>query len=375
MIESGLIFAPEQWHNHASCIVELPNGDMLACWYHGSGERTADDVLVEGARLPKGSGEWTDRFLMAETPGYPDCNPIMFVDGRGRLWLMYVTILANEWHTALLKYRIADHPEGPAAPSWDWSEVLHVTPGEQFVSMVVTATEECEAEVRRWPSPSLPTLEYLAARREHAESKFYRRLGWMPRARPTILRDGRIVLPLYSDGFDFSLMMLSDDDGESWHVSAPLISFGGVQPSVVEKTDGTLTAYMRDNGPAPTRVMRSVSTDRGESWSAPEKMEIPNPGSGLEVIRLKSGRWLMVCNDTEHGRHRLAVISSDDEGERWPRTAYLENDDDAPIKGGYGYPSIIQRTDDSIWITYTHHTPEIGNTIKWVRFTEDWAAG
>ena len=49
-LESELIFPLEHWHNHGSCIVECPNGDLLVCWYHGSGERTADDVLVLGAR-------------------------------------------------------------------------------------------------------------------------------------------------------------------------------------------------------------------------------------------------------------------------------------------------------------------------------------
>ena len=45
-----LIFAPEKWHNHSSSVVELPNGDLLVVWFHGSGERTADDVLIRGAR-------------------------------------------------------------------------------------------------------------------------------------------------------------------------------------------------------------------------------------------------------------------------------------------------------------------------------------
>ena len=49
-VESELIFPLEHWHNHASCIVECPNGDLLVCWFHGSGERTADDVKIEGAR-------------------------------------------------------------------------------------------------------------------------------------------------------------------------------------------------------------------------------------------------------------------------------------------------------------------------------------
>ena len=47
---SELIFPLESWHNHSSSIVETPNGDLLVCWFHGSGERTADDVLIRAAR-------------------------------------------------------------------------------------------------------------------------------------------------------------------------------------------------------------------------------------------------------------------------------------------------------------------------------------
>ena len=35
-----LIFPLEHWHNHGSCIVECPDGDLLVCWFHGSGERS-----------------------------------------------------------------------------------------------------------------------------------------------------------------------------------------------------------------------------------------------------------------------------------------------------------------------------------------------
>jgi predicted neuraminidase len=47
--------------------------------------------------------------------------------------------------------------------------------------------------------------------------------------------------------------------------------------------------------------MRSESRDGGMTWSPVVDDDIPNPGSGLEVIRLQSGRWAMVCNDTEQG--------------------------------------------------------------------------
>src|SRR5262245_27769939 len=92
--EAELIFPLEHWHNHASTIVECPNGDLLVCWFHGSGERTADDVKIDGARRRKNSTTW-NRFTMADTPNYPDTNPTMFIDPRQRLWLLWPTILAN----------------------------------------------------------------------------------------------------------------------------------------------------------------------------------------------------------------------------------------------------------------------------------------
>src|SRR5438034_1000287 len=93
--DSELIFPPEHLHNHASCIVECANGDFLVCWYNGSGEKSADDVKVEGARKKKGEKAWSRRFVMADTPGFPDTNPCMFIDPQKRLWLIWQTIIAN----------------------------------------------------------------------------------------------------------------------------------------------------------------------------------------------------------------------------------------------------------------------------------------
>ena len=57
-----------------------------------------------------------------------------------------------------------------------------------------------------------------------AADKLSRRLGWMIRAHPFILDGRRMIVPLYSDGFNFSLMAITDDWGQTWHTSAPLIA-------------------------------------------------------------------------------------------------------------------------------------------------------
>jgi hypothetical protein len=59
------IFPPQEKHVHSSSLVECPNGDLLVAWFHGTGERTANDVVIQGARKKKGADTWSAPFLMA----------------------------------------------------------------------------------------------------------------------------------------------------------------------------------------------------------------------------------------------------------------------------------------------------------------------
>lgn len=383
-LAAELIFPLEHWHNHSSMVVEAPNGDLLACWFHGSGERQADDVIVEGARLRKGATVWSPRFMMADTPGYPDTNCTIFIDPRQRLWLLWPTILANEWHTALMKYKVSTDYSREGAPRWEAQEVLHVTPGPEFVEAVRQATAEWEKGLSAMPeAQQTRTKAFIARIRQRAEDKLSRRLGWMTRAHPLILDGRRLIVPLYSDGFSFSLMAISDDWGKTWKASAPLVGQGNIQPSIVRKRDGSLYTLMRDNGPAPKRLHQSVSRDRGETWSPVTDSALPNPGAGAEIISLRNGHWALIYNDTEQGRHSLAVAISDDEGASWKWKRHLESDPPGPQAGSYHYPSLIQARDGSLHATYSYHLnrtdlPRDGEgkprrkSIKHAHFNEAW---
>jgi predicted neuraminidase len=376
-LEAELIFPLEHWHNHASMIVEAPNGDLLVDWFHGSGERTADDVVIRGARLKKGAKAWSEPFLLADTPGYPDTNATMFIDPRQRLWLLWPTILANEWHTALMKYKISSDYQRDGAPRWETSEVLHVTPGDEFKA---TVDRELDRLIASSPVDDKGRA-YVEKLRKDAGDKLTRRLGWMTRAHPYVLDGTRLIVPLYSDGFSFSLMAITDDWGATWHTSTPLVGIGNIQPSLARKRDGTLVAYMRDNGPAPKRLHISRSRDRGETWSAVEDTSLPNPGSGAEVRALANGHWILAYNDLEQGRYSLAVSLSEDEGATWPWTRHLEQASDR--QGEYHYPSIIQARDGTLHATYSYFIPPatakqddqgrlIRKTIKHAHFNEAW---
>src|SRR5688500_2941792 len=363
-------------------VVELPGGELFVCWFHGSGDRTAGDGVVRGARLRKGARTWSAPFLLADTPGYPDTNATMFLDPRKRLWLMWPTILANEWHTALMKYKIASEYQGDGPPRWDVSEVLHVTPGDEFATAV---SREVDRFLASGPQDER-IARYAERMKTNAADKLYRRLGWMTRAHPYVLDGTRLIVPLYSDGFSISLMAITDDWGQTWKTSTPLVGMGNIQPSLARKKDGTLVAYMRDNGPAPKRLMISRSTDRGETWSAVEDSELPNPGAGAEVLVLRNGNWVLIYNDLERGRYRLAVSLSEDEGRTWRWTRHLERDPDSTDEqrlGQYHYPSIIQAEDGTLHATYSYFAPAATvvpdaekrlprKSIKHAHFNEAW---
>jgi predicted neuraminidase len=176
---------------------------------------------------------------------------------------------------------------------------------------------------------------------------------------------------MYSDGYSFGIMAISDDGGATWTASQPLVGNGCIQPSVVRKQDGTLIAYMRDNGPPPKRVLYSTSKDEGVTWSTAEDSEIFNPGTSLEAIRLRNGNWVMVHNDLEKGRYSLAIALSEDEGKTWRWKRHLDGDPSKKVPNQYHYPSVIQSADGFIHVTYSYFTPE-GKAIKHARLNEDW---
>ena len=132
-----------------------------------------------------------------------------------------------------------------------------------------------------------------------------------------------MLLPLYSDGYNISIVAISDDNGKHWKASNPIVGLGPIQPSLVQKQNGHIVAYMRDSGDDPKRILKSVSKDNGETWSFAIDTKIPNPSSSIEVLQLKNGNWIMACNDTESSRSQMAILLSFNEGKSWEVKKYI----------------------------------------------------
>lgn len=361
--QDRFIFPFNAQHNHAPGIAELPNGDLIASWYRGSGERKADDVIVLGSRLKANNDSWSPSFVMADTPGFPDCNTAMMTDAQGRLILIWPVIIANTWESCLTRVRISASPIGDGCPTWDRDDTVLLKP-DDFSQEALTVLEQLTKTFESQLTDK--QKQVINEAKVKLTDKLYQRLGWQPRCKPVQLPSGRILLPLYTDTFSISIMAISDDHGQSWFASKPILGFGAIQPTVLRRNDGTLVVYMRENG-YTGHIRMSESADKGITWSPVVSSELPNPGSGVDGVRLENGNWVLVYNDTKEGRNRLAVSLSTDEGQTWKFTRHLENQPE----GSFHYPCVIQTKDGMIHSVYSYFC-EQGKSMKHATFNEDW---
>ena len=408
------LFPSQEEHAHGATIVELANGDMLAAWFQGHGERWADDVRILGARLHKGETQWSKPFLMADVPGFPDINPVLFIDRHETLWLVWYTVIANQWETSLPRYRISNnYMQTDEPPEWEWQDVIifkpgdkterGIQPGDKFVESVsrqmksnrqrmknAGATEKQLARFNAFASNILAKAKgenmikkgKIFAKNSSPKDTvlgypYFRRMGWQSKNKPLQLGD-KIILPFYSDGLEMSIMAITEDFGKTWSFSNPLVGVANIQASMALKSDGTITAFMRDNGPPPNRHYVSESKDGGFTWSDVIKSDVVNPGSGSDIVTLVNGNWVLAYNDEEDGRYSLAVSLSEDEGKTWKYTRHIELDlnKNRDKRDKFSYPSIIQGKDGMIHVIYSLHKyntlPNDDDTIKYIRFSEEW---
>jgi predicted neuraminidase len=319
--------------SHASTIVVLKNGDLMAAWFGGTKERNPD-VAIWGSR--RVAGKWSVPVELEREPNVPSWNPVLFHTADGRLWL-YAKV-------------------GPSPGGWH---------GVRRFS---------DDEGLTWsPREDLPT-------------------GFLGpvRAKPLILADGTIVAGSSVEGNGWNVWIeRSSDNARTWTKFGPItvpkdldaatkpwpepepdsVSMkpgsdakpvkrkydGIIQPSVIQLEPHHLRFYARSQTLA-MKVAIADSMDDGKTWTQARYIDVPQNNSGLDVIKLKDGRIVMIYNDTSDGRSPLNLaISSDGEHFRMFRT--LED-----IVGQYSYPAIVEGPDGGLEITYTWQR----KTIKYV---------
>ncbi len=303
---------------HASNIVELRNGDLLASWFGGTAE-SKPDVAIWSSRFS--GGKWSVPAELAREPNIACYNPVMFHTRDGRLWLYY-------------KF-------GPHPVSW--------------------------TAARRWSDDDGKTWSPI----EHLPAGLYGPI----RTTPLVMQDGTVVSGTSVESYHSWAVWIerSTDNGNTWSKIGPVAvprpvgsqqTAGGADPVSWSDTDGIIQPSIVSLGGRHLRLYaRSTSligkiciadsTDGGLSWSDARPIDLPNPNSGIDAVALRDGRVVLVYNHTTNGRTPLNLAISSD-GLHFRMFQTLE---DQP--GEFSYPSMIQGKDGELLITYTWNRKRI----------------
>jgi flavin-dependent dehydrogenase len=165
-------------------------------------------------------------------------------------------------------------------------------------------------------------------------------------------RTGRLVLPVahavgrYEGDRDESRVFFSDDGGATWRCSqpAPLPEGprGMAEPCVVELKDGRLMMLARGGLGV---LVKSYSSDGGETWTQGARTTLVSPCSSLTLHRLPDSRLIVFYNHATpysagdfFPRNPLCYALSADEGDSWSGPAII--DDSGVSDGSGGKPSL-----------------------------------
>ena len=285
---------------HSATLTQLPDGSLLAAVYAFSYE-TAPDSRIIVSRL---RGEiWETASTLVDFPGIAVGNPVLHTDSYGMIHLFFVVLYGSEWIDACTAH--------------------------------MTSTDGAHT----WSTPRLIN-----------EQK-----GLMTKTRPVEVK-GKLLLPVYDERRWCSHVLIAEPPFKEWLLYGDTTARGKtLQPAIVPLEDGTLLMYSRSTTGV---IYEGRSFNNGYSWTASQPLMLPNPNSGVELLRLRNGTLLMVCNPSKTGRGKLALFLSVDEGRSWRESLVLEDS-----LGEFSYPYAVQANDGTVHLLYTVQRTAITHTV------------
>jgi len=333
-VQSCLLFEPSPHigSSHAATIVELPNGHLLCAWFAGTHEGH-EDVAIWLARHD--GDRWLESAKVADVPGVPLWNPVLFRDAHDEVWLFYKV--------------------GPTIPSWTGAAIRSSDGGHTWSAPVVFPAGLLG------PAKNKPITLSNGDILSPTSSETWRSWAcWVEISADgghNWTKHGPIAVTGYDAPSDQSDPVSAVWDAETRKLRLPKDHAGVIQPSVWEVEPGRLRMVMRS-----TRLVGAVcmadSNDYGRTWSRVRTTAVANPNSGLDVVCLPDGHIAMVCNPVSEGRTPLSLLVSSDNGESWQRVLDLETK-----PGEYSYPSVILSERGVLHVVYTHDRTSIKHAI------------
>lgn len=291
---------------HASTIIKLDNGDLIAAWFAGEKEGK-NDVMIWGSRCV--NGVWSKPEVRTPEAGIPHWNPVLFKKRNGEIVLFYK-----------LGYRISD-----------WKTMTTVTKDGGLT----------------WSAPAEMVPGDVSGGRGPVKNKAVR------------LSNGRVLAPGSVERGPWRSFIDMTNDGRSWPKKEIPVTgnepekINMIQPAIWEYPKGHVHVMMRTN---QCRIFRSDSDDYGNTWCPAYPINMPSNNSGIDCVITENNTLILICNPvpSEWGkRSPLSVFTSEDNGETFEKQLDLEHEE-----GEFSYPAVI--TDGHrLHITYTWNRKKI----------------
>jgi predicted neuraminidase len=348
--------------NHAANLAFLADGTLTCVWFGGTMEGMGD-ISIYMSRLAPGADRWSEPEKMSDDPARSEQNPLIFNAPDGRVWLLYTSQTSGDQDGAVVKCRISsDGGKSFAAPT-----ILCDLPGT-FVRQQIIVNGNGD-----WLLPVFRCISLPGQR--------------------------------WSGDADTAGVLISRDRGKSWRMKEIENSLGAVHMNIVPVGADRMIAFFRDR--YSENIRASLSSDQGETWSAPEPTNLPNNNSSIQATRLTDRRIAMVYNHSNAAssdarrqslydeiesdkapvaemsniparkaiwgvpRAPLSLAVSADAGGHFERKLDLDTGDGYCLSNNskdrlnreFSYPSITQGPDGALHVAYTYYR----RAIKHVR--------
>lgn len=348
--------------NHAANLAFLADGTLTCVWFGGTMEGMGD-ISIYMSRLAPGADRWSEPEKMSDDPARSEQNPLIFNAPDDRVWLLYTSQTSGDQDGAVVKCRIsADGGKSFAAPT-----ILCDLTGT-FVRQQIIVNGNGD-----WLLPVFRCISLPGQR--------------------------------WSGDADTAGVLISRDRGKSWQMKEIENTLGAVHMNIVPVGADRMIAFFRDR--YSENIRASLSSDQGETWSAPEPTNLPNNNSSIQATRLTDRRIAMVYNHSNAAssdarrqslydeiesdkapvaemsniparkaiwgvpRAPLSLAVSADAGGHFERKLDLDTGDGYCLSNNskdrlnreFSYPSITQGPDGALHVAYTYYR----RAIKYVR--------
>ncbi len=298
--------------NHAANIALLPDGRLMACWFSGPFEASVHQSVICNHSSNQGAN-WTKPEIFSDFPRRSDFDPAFLRDGA-RTWVFFS---AGRWH----RYPFVENERDNV--------------GEKSFQIYSRHSDDSG---KTW-TPAQPAS---------VEPSFNCRNNGIK------LSTGELLLPLAKLRDGQSGVLKSADSGKTWSRKGAIQTPQGQdEPTIAETSSGAVLMYLRTGGGT---LWKTVSRDKGDTWSTPENTGIVAARSSHSLFRLRDGRLLLTHDASPAARTPLTMRVSGDEGATWGAPLTIA---EAPIgKPGeprrqVSYPSVAQLGDGSLVVVYS----------------------